>query len=89
MPQGCAPNTNHIMVGTDRNKVHPSLFWKDVKWTHTKFMQKNAAKPFPTYNEWLHNLTTPNAERIRAEERIEMRESFGDWGDQDNPDFDY
>ena len=46
-------------------------------------------RDFPTYSEWMHNLTTPNAERIRAEERIEMRESFGDWGDQDNPDFDY
>jgi hypothetical protein len=36
-------------------------------------------RDFPTYNEWLHNLTTPNAERIRAEERIEMRESLGDY----------
>ena len=46
-------------------------------------------RDFPTYNEWMQNLTTPNAERIRAEERIEMRESFGDWGDQDYPDSDY
>jgi len=47
-------------------------------------------RDFPTYNEWMHNLTTPNAERIRAEERIEMRES---WGDQlwieESVDYDY
>jgi|TARA_R110001592_G_scaffold229923_1_gene486608 hypothetical protein len=31
---------------------------------------------FPTYNEWMHNLCDPHAERIRAEERIEMREKY-------------
>ena len=33
---------------------------------------------FPTYNEWMHNLCDPHAERKRAEERIEMRESWRD-----------
>jgi hypothetical protein len=33
---------------------------------------------FPTYSEWLHNLCNPRAERIRAEERIEMREKRED-----------
>ena len=31
---------------------------------------------FPTYNEWMHNLCDPHAERIRAEERIEMRDKY-------------
>ena len=29
---------------------------------------------FPTYSEWLDNLCNPHAERIRAEERIEIKE---------------
>ena len=29
---------------------------------------------FPTYSDWLHNLLNPRAERIRAEERIEIKE---------------
>jgi hypothetical protein len=33
---------------------------------------------FPTYSERLHNLCNPRAERIRAEERIEMREKRED-----------
>tara|TARA_Y100000310_G_C19959683_1_gene480655 strand:- start:93 stop:296 length:204 start_codon:yes stop_codon:yes gene_type:complete len=48
-------------------------------------------RDFPTYKEWLHNLTTPNAERIRAEERIEMRESWKDqlWIEESVDDDDY
>ena len=34
---------------------------------------------FPTYNEWMHNLCDPHAERIRAEERIAIREYFEDY----------
>ena len=47
-------------------------------------------RDFPPYNEWMHNLTTPNAVRSRAEERIVMRES---WRDQlwieESVDYDY
>jgi len=35
-------------------------------------------RDFPTYSEWLHNLCDSHAERIRAEERIEMREIWED-----------
>jgi len=35
-------------------------------------------RDFPTYNEWMHNLCDPHAERKRAEERIEMREKRED-----------
>ena len=28
---------------------------------------------FPTFSDWLHNMLNPHAERIRAEERIEMQ----------------
>jgi hypothetical protein len=31
---------------------------------------------FPVYSEWLQNQCDPHAERIRAEERIEMKENW-------------
>ena len=33
-------------------------------------------RDFPTYTEWMDNLSDPRAERKRAEWRIEMRERF-------------
>ena len=44
-------------------------------------------RDFPTYSEWLHNLCNPRAERIRAEERIEMRERFDEEGYYNPRDF--
>ena len=49
--------------------------------------QAGGDRDFPTYSEWLHNICDPHAERIRAEERIEMRERFDEEGYYNPRDF--